>query len=128
MKKARTVHHKAKPRQVRQRKPILRPFINVKRHTAAPPLVTSRPSEPVGPRGRLVQLGAYSTTRQADSAYRSITWRYPYLAKRPKVVVATPPVGGHQYYRLQLGTDSQAQSLVICQYLQARGQSCIVLY
>ena len=129
IKKTSTVHQKAKPRHVRHRKPVLRPFINVKRHTAAPaPVRRLPPPVRVGPRGRMVQLGAYSTVRQADSAYRSIVWRYPYLAKKPKLVVTTPPVGGHQYYRLQLGTDSQAQSLVICQYLQARGQSCIVLY
>ena len=129
IKHARPVRHKAKPRHVRHRKPILRPFINVKRHTAAPvPLRYVPPPVRVGPRGRLVQLGAYSTVRQADSAYRSIVWRYPYLAKKPKLVVTTPPVGGYRYYRLQLGTDSQAQSVVICQYLRSRGQSCIVLY
>jgi hypothetical protein len=128
IKHARPARHKAKPRHVRHRKPILRPFINVKRHTAVQAPVRYVPPVRVGPRGRLVQLGAYSTVRQADSAYRSIVWRYPYLAKKPKLVVTTPPVGGHQYYRLQLGTASQAQSVVICQYLQTRGQSCIVLY
>ena len=76
----------------------------------------------------MVQLGAYSTPKQANRAWRSITWRYPYLAKKTKVVVPTPPVGGYRYYRLQLATDSQAQSVVICQYLQARQQSCIVIY
>jgi hypothetical protein len=128
LKKAGAAHHKARPRHVRHRKPILRPFINVKRHSAARAPVRYLQPVPVGPRGRLVQLGAYSTVRQADNAYRTIVWRYPYLGKKPKVLVATPPVGGHQYYRLQLVTDSQAQSAVICQYLQARRQSCIVLY
>ena len=128
VKKARVVRHKAKPRHVRhaKRKPILRPFINVKR---PPPKPAAPPRSPyAGPAGKLIQLGAYSTPKQADRAWRSITWRYPYLAKKPKVVVPTPPIGGYTYYRLRLATQTQAQSVVICQYLQARGQSCIVLY
>jgi hypothetical protein len=44
------------------------------------------------------------------------------------VLAATPPVGGWKYYRLRLGTQTQAQSAVICQQLRARGQSCIVIY
>jgi hypothetical protein len=131
MKKARVVRHKAKPRHVRhvrhaRRKPILRPFINVKR---PPPKPAVAPRSPyVGPAGKLIQLGAYSTPKQADRAWRSIAWRYPYLAKKPRLVVPTPPVGGYTYYRLRLATQTRAQSMVICQYLQARGQSCIVLY
>jgi hypothetical protein len=128
IKKARVVRHKAKLRHVRhaKRKPILRPVVNIKR---PPPKPAVPPRSPyAGPGGRLIQLGAYSTSKQVDRAWRSITWRYPYLAKKPKIVAMTPPIGGYRYYRLRLATDSQAQSVVICQYLQARRQSCIVLY
>ena len=128
VKKPRHIRHKAKPRHVRhaKRKPILRPFINVKR---PPPKPAVPPRSPyAGPAGRLIQLGAYSTPRQVDRAWRSIIWRYPYLAKKPKVVAMTPPIGGYRYYRLRFATDSQAQSVVICQYLRVRRQSCIVLY
>jgi len=135
VKKARVVHHKARPRHVWHRRPILRPFIDVKKrapiaqptpYQAPPP--TPPPPPPPGPRGKMVQLGAYSTMRQADQAWRSMAWRYPYLGKKPRVVVPTKPIGGWTYYRLRLGTESQAQSLVICQFLQSRGQSCIVVY
>jgi hypothetical protein len=76
----------------------------------------------------MIQLGAYSTERQAESAWRTIVFRFPYLKTKPKMVVPTKPIGGWTYHRLRLGTESQAQSLVICQHLQARGQSCIVIY
>ena len=108
-----------------RRKPILRPF-NLTRRPPPPPSSWQPP--PPTPRGRVIQLGAYSTPRQADRAWRSIIWRYPYLATKPKVVAPTRLVGGWRYHRLRLGTETQAQSAVICQYLQARGQSCIVIY
>lgn len=129
VKKARPAKAKARKR-VAKRKPILRPFINIKRRpapTPAPP-VHARPQIPFTPKGRVIQLGAYSTQRQADAAYRTLVWRYPYLKTKPKVVAPTRPVGGWRYYRLRLGTETQAQSLVICQQLQAKGQSCIVIY
>lgn len=129
VKKAPAAKPKAKAKKrTTNRKPILRPFINIKKRAPSPQPVRVRPTIPFTPRGRIVQLGAYSTKRKAESAYRSIVWRYPYLGTKPKVVSPTPPVGGWTYYRLRLGTETQAQSLVICQRLQARGQSCIVIY
>lgn len=135
IKKARSV--KAKARKRTKRKPILRPFINIKRRPAlepaatpaqAPAPVRAQRTIPFTPRGRIIQLGTYSTQRKADAAWRSLTWRYPYLATKPKVISPTQPIGGYQYYRLRLGTENQAQSLVICQRLLARRQSCIVIY
>ena len=135
VKKARA--HKATARKhAPKRRPILRPFINVKKRPAPapppgpapPPPVRVQPVIPFTPRGRAIQLGAYSTQKQADAAYRTLIWRYPYLKTRPKVIAPTQPIGGWRYYRLRLGTQSQAQSAVICQRLQARRQSCIVIY
>ncbi len=131
--KARPAKAKAKAKKRYKRKPILRPFVNIKKRPATAPAPqpfrwqASAPV-PVGPKGRMVQLGSYSTKGHADQAWRSIVWRYPYLRTKPRVVVPTPPVGGYRYYRLRLGTETQAQSLVICQHLRARGQSCIVIY
>lgn len=123
-----------------KRQPILRPF-DLTRRPPPPPAAPYRSQPPPSPtpsrthalraptpRGRVIQLGAYSTPKQADAAWRSLVWRYPYLGKKPKVIAPTPPVGGWQYYRLRLGTQTQAQSAVICQRLRARGQSCIVIY
>lgn len=118
------------PKRYAKRRPILRPFKLTKRPPLepVPPPVARQPTIPFTPRGRIIQLGAYSTQRQADAAHRSLVFRYPYLANKPKVISPTQPVGGWRYYRLRLGTETQAQSLVICQYLQSRGQSCIVIY
>ena len=125
IKKARTAKAKAKKRPTKRR-PILRPFDLTPR--PPPPAARWRPPSIPPQSGRVIQLGAYSTTRQAESAWRSIAWRYPYLRTRQKVVVPTQKVGGWTYYRLRLSTETQAQSLVLCQHLQAKGQSCIVIY
>ena len=84
-------------------------------------------------RGRVVQLGAFPTTSEADEAWRKLTRRYPYLATKPKLVspVEVRALGGGRrtkLYRLQLATASQAQSVVICQQLERAGQSCVVVY
>ena len=130
---ARPTEAKAKAKKRYKRRPILRPFVNIKKRpvpATAPQPFRWQASAPVavGPKGQMVQLGSYSTQSEADQAWRSIVWRYPYLRSKPRVVVPTPPVGGYRYYRLRLGTETQAQSLVICQHLRARGQSCIVIY
>jgi hypothetical protein len=84
-------------------------------------------------RGRVVQLGAFPTRRQAEESWRRVVRRYPYLAGKPKMVntVDVRGLGGGRptrMYRLQLGTSSQAQSVVICQQLERAGQSCVVVY
>jgi len=129
IRKHRPFRAKAKKRHIK-RKPILRPFKLIKRPALqpAPPAARPKPTIPFTPTGRIVQLGSYSTQRRAEMAYRTMVWRYPYLATKPKVISPTPPIQGYRYYRLRLGTANQAQSLVICQQLQRRGQSCVVIY
>ena len=129
IKKARARAKAKAPRRYAKRQPILRPF-DLTRRPPPPPAAPIRalPQPAPTPRGRVIQVGAYSTPRKADAAWRSLVFRYPYLGKKPKVIAPTPPVGGWRYYRLRLGTETHAQSLVICQHLQSRGQSCIVIY
>lgn len=83
--------------------------------------------------GRVVQLGAFPTRPQAEEAWSRVTRRYPYLKTRTKMIntVEVRALGGGRrtrMYRLQLGTSSQAQSVVICQQLEKAGQSCVVVY
>ncbi|GAA4001407.1 SPOR domain-containing protein [Sphingomonas humi] len=83
--------------------------------------------------GRVIQLGAFPTRAQAEDNWRRITRRYPYLSTKPKMVnsVDVGALGGGprtRMYRLQLGTSSQAQSVVICQQLERAGHSCVVVY
>jgi hypothetical protein len=84
-------------------------------------------------RGRVIQLGAFPTRAQAEESWRRITRRYPYLTTKAKMVntVDVRAIGGGRptrMYRLQLGTSSQAQSVVICQQLDRAGHSCVVVY
>ena len=46
----------------------------------------------------------------------------------PAVVTDIPSLrNGRVYYRLQIGTTSQAHSEVLCQRMKAIGQSCVVV-
>jgi hypothetical protein len=102
----------------------------------APPPTGPAPVVVTNPRpyrGRVVQLGAFATRAQAEDNWKRITRRYPYLATKPKMVntVDVRGLGGGRptrMYRLQLGTSSQAQSVVICQQLERAGHSCVVVY
>jgi len=105
--------------------------------TSAPPSVGPSPvaAYPAAPsnRGRVVQLGAFPNRQQAEDTWRKVTRRYPYLSSKPKMVntVDVRSLGGRRrtrMYRLQLGTSSQAQSVVICQQLERAGLSCVVVY
>lgn len=98
--------------------------------TGPSPIAVYRPNPD---RGRVVQLGAFPSRTQAERAWKKVTRRYPYLATKPKMVntVDVRGLGGGRptrMYRLQLGTSSQAQSVVICQQLERAGQSCVVVY
>jgi hypothetical protein len=86
---------------------------------------------PPGPRGRIVQLGAFSTVPTAQENWRAVAARWPYLTTKPRILSPTWVRQGRRWklsYRLQLGTASQAQSVVICQRLQRTGQPCVVVY
>jgi hypothetical protein len=98
--------------------------------TGPSPVAVYRPNSNAG---RVIQLGAFPTRAQADLTWQRVTRRYPYLATKPKMVntVDVRALGGGRptrMYRLQLGTSSQAQSVVICQQLERAGQSCVVVY
>lgn len=76
--------------------------------------------------GRIIQLGAYRTSAIAQSEWRRVYARYPLLRPLSPRVLKTR-VRGRTYYRLQLGTFSQAHSELLCQRLRALGEGCIVL-
>lgn len=82
--------------------------------------------------GRKLQLGAYRNPAQAETAWRALVRRYPYLASKPKLVtpieVRSTDGRATRMYRLQLAAASQAQAVVICQRLERAGQSCVVVY
>ena len=79
-----------------------------------------------GVRGRIIQLGAFRTSAQAHGEWKRVYYRNALLRPLPPRVVKTK-IRGRTYYRLQLGTFSQAHSELLCQRLRATGEGCIVL-
>lgn len=76
--------------------------------------------------GRIIQLGAYRSSASAQSEWRRVYYRYPLLRPlSPRVIKSK--IRGRTYYRLQLGTFSQAHSELLCQRLRATGQGCMVV-
>ena len=105
--------------------------VNVHRNQpakAAPPRVAFAPR--VGPSGRVVQLGAYNSARDAEAAAQLFRYKYRgLLATLPKAVLPFRPKGTRKmFYRVQFVTPSQAYAEVTCQRLRAAAKTCIVLY
>ena len=81
-----------------------------------------------GSAGRLVQVGTFATRRQAKRGWNALMRVNPSLQRLPAMVVPVQSKRDSKtYYRLQMGTTSQAHSVVLCQRLRMIGQSCIVI-
>jgi hypothetical protein len=80
-----------------------------------------------GSAGRLVQIGTFATRHQAKRGWIAIMRINPALQRLPALVVPVRSKRNNKiYYRLQMGTTSQAHSVVLCQRMRMIGQSCIV--
>lgn len=81
-----------------------------------------------GASGRLVRVGAFRTARQAKKGWWAIVKVNPTLKRLPALVVPVQSLrNGNVYYRLQMGTTSQAHSAVLCQRMRMIAQSCVVI-
>jgi hypothetical protein len=81
-----------------------------------------------GASGRLVRVGTFSTAKQAKKGWWAIVRNNPSLKRLPALAVPARSVrDGRTYYRLQMGTTSQAHSEVLCQRMRRIGQSCVVI-
>jgi hypothetical protein len=81
-----------------------------------------------GASGRLVRIGAFSTAHKAKKGWWAIVRMNPALQRLPALVVPVRSLrDGRTYYRLQMGTTSQAHSEVLCQRMRMIGQGCIVM-
>ena len=95
---------------------------------ARKPLTFSNPWESAGASGRMVRVGTYASRKQGKQAWSRLAKVYPAMKKLPAVVTDLPSArNGRVYYRLQIGTTSQAHSEVLCQRMKAIGQSCVVV-
>jgi hypothetical protein len=81
-----------------------------------------------GASGRLVRVGTFSTAHKAKKGWWAIVRMNPALKRLPALVVPVRSLrNGRTYYRLQMGTTSQAHSAVLCQRMRMIGQSCVVI-
>jgi hypothetical protein len=104
---------------------------------AATPPLQSAPAVPPqvwpvrvidGASGRLVRIGAFATAHQAKKGWWAIVRLNPALQRLPALVVPVQSLrNGRVYYRLQMGTTSQAHSEVLCQRMRMIGQGCVVV-
>jgi len=81
-----------------------------------------------GAAGRLVRVGAFSSVHQAKRGWWAITRVNPALKRLPALVVPVQSLrNGQVYYRLQMGTTSQAHSTVLCQRMRMIAEPCVVI-
>ncbi len=76
-------------------------------------------------RGKTVQLGVYTTSRQAELAWQSTVRDYTYLTTMPKSIEAIS-IRSKRFYRLQLGTPSRQYARALCSNLKTIGRACTV--
>lgn len=112
--------------------PVSKP-VEIAQAEASPPPEPQPPQpwpvrEIEGASGRLVRVGAFVTAHQAKRGWWAITRVNPALKHLPALVVPVQSLrNGHVYYRLQMGTTSQAHSAVLCQRMRMIAQSCVVI-
>lgn len=81
-----------------------------------------------GASGRLVRIGHFATASEAEKGWETVLRKYPGMQRLKSLPVPIKSLrDGHLYYRLQVGTTSQAHSDVVCQRMQDMDQSCTVI-
>jgi len=76
-------------------------------------------------RGKTVQLGVYTSSRQAELAWQSAVRDYTYLVTMPKSIEPIS-IRSKRFYRLQLGTPSKQHAKQLCNNLKTIGRACTV--
>ena len=89
---------------------------------AKPQAPASKPA-PVAAAGPTIQLGAFSSNAVAESAWKSMSGRFKYLAPLSHNVVSAQ-VGGKTYYRLRA---SGADAKSVCARLRVAGENCVAV-
>lgn len=95
-----------------------------------PPPPTPALAPRLAPSGRVIQLGAYDSAREAEAAAQLFRYRYRGLLETlPKAVSPSKAAGSEKYYyRVQFIAPAQANAEIICQRLRVVKQRCIVIY
>lgn len=78
--------------------------------------------------GYTVQIGAYSTERMAEEAWRTLKAAMPDKTEGLSNTTPRVEVGGHTFYRAMVqGFPSSAAASTFCQSLRASGRACMVV-
>ena len=102
--------------------------------TKAPPAAAGQPkaapqpaqpaaAAPAAGGGQTIQLGAFDSQAQANTAWKAMAGRFSYLAPLSHSVM-TAQVGGRTFYRLRASGPGARD---ICRRLEVAGESCIVV-
>lgn len=75
--------------------------------------------------GSLVQLGAFNSAAEANSAWTSMSKRFQWIAGLNKQVIQAE-VGGRTVHRLRVPAGSHAEAVDMCKRLKVAGQDCLV--
>ena len=105
------------------RQPATQPPAARPQAPAAQPSAPSRPAPAPAAAGATIQLGAFSTSAGANSAWRALSARFRYLAPLGHSVVPVQS-GGRTLYRLRASGPDAAN---ICRRLQVAGEDCAVV-
>ncbi|QTD55540.1 SPOR domain-containing protein [Parasphingorhabdus cellanae] len=90
------------------------------------PIKKAAPTAPSAPGSAMIQLGAFSSTGQADSAWSGFSRRFADIGALPKKIVQGTVEGG-TIYRLNAVAPNVSAAQKICNGLKAAGESCLVV-
>ena len=73
----------------------------------------------------MIQLGAFPTEAEANTAWARLSKRFNYVAPLGKTVVKAE-VNGKTLYRLRVNAGSNGQARELCGRLKAAGEACFL--
>jgi hypothetical protein len=96
-----------------------------------PPSGATKPDAPPGSPagtggGRSLQLGAFSSRKAADEAWKTLSGRYSYLAALSKDVERIERDGKSLFRLRAIGVSSRTQAETLCGRLKVAGEACLV--
>lgn len=107
------------------------PVTGASRVTASVPSAIDRATAPAqkspgaSANSSVIQLGAFPTEAEANSAWARLSKRFNYIAPLGKTV-AKAEVNGKTLYRLRVNAGSNGQARDLCGRLKAAGEACFL--
>ena len=93
---------------------------------AAAPATAVAATGPVPAGAALVQLGAFSDSAKAESAWAAMSKRFGFLSGLNRKIAEASGEGGRKVFRLNAVTANPAAAQQLCAKLKAAGENCIV--